>query len=1532
MVLFLAAEKAFAEREICFGEGESCRLEIPAEELFLTEPFSLLMKQKKEGIWELNGKTAGEENSCILQTMAGEKVTVVLYEKRKSIASGKRIFLTEGQRVNVGRNFNNEVVYRCFSGVEPVHVSLQETEEGLVAEVCPEKESGKAGCGVVYREGILLKGRETLRSGETIRLLGLSVLYLRGLLFCFAGFGTLRISVFEKKLSAMEISRRQRFPGRDSEFKGLLVKSREEWPVTEGELKLELPEKEMVQSRQPLFLTIGPSMTMILPVLLTTLLASRLQTGNGSGKAAGTGFFRTGLLMTGISSFMTVLWGILGYLYRKGCENGDRKRKRKEYLAYLREMGEYLQELMEQNRRALLHNAPSGRTYLEEGCMVSRGSIYARHYTFLRLGLADKDSPYQVKLEEDRIRKKSDLYRKARELAEDCQRLKAVPAGFDFRKESEVGFTGEKGYGVLIQALLQLVACHERKEVRIACFYQKERKRDRELAEGIRWLPHIWTEDGKRRFLAGDEQEAGEILPDIGRFLSEKGKGQFFLLLILESALICNEDIYENLGQKEGEETAVWFLAERREELPATCSCLVRNDCRSREILWLQEKGNRIKEVLFDQGEPREIWNYMRKMSQNAGDRNIQEMIPDRISFLELYNAEKTEDLHCDHRYQEYRVPERLKVPVGMGSRGRKIYLDIHEKFHGPHGLIAGTTGSGKSELLQTFLLSLAVSFRPDALSFFIIDYKGGGMGRELQELPHCVGLISNLSGGQIHRALVSVKSENRRRQKLLKEAGVSHVSDYAALYRDGIVREALPHLLIVVDEFAELKKEVPEFMQEIISVSQVGRSLGVHLLLATQKPAGTVDDRIFSNTGFRLCLKVADRQDSMDMLKRPEAAYLTGSGRCYLQAGNQEVFELFQTGYGGENYEEETKKRMQTAMVTETGRRIRKREERGKAAETQLQAVIRYIRETAERKRITGCCQLWMPELPEKVDLLDLQSMRNFGRKRDEQEECFLGLVDAPQSQRQFPLTYCPETDGNLLLCGMAATGKSTFLQTILYQIAGGSFLKNCFLLVSMDNLSLSCFQDMPGCLGILKDVENMESFFYHTEKLFLKRKKELSGMNYWQYRERYGSENPLLFLLIDDYGSFRELTGDRFQELIERIAGEGNSYGVYLILTALGAGKGEVQGRLQDQCRTTFCLEMSDVLQYAEVLRKYHIEVYPKENCRGRGLCRRGDEVLEVQFALCRKDMDDYGRIEEILRLCKEVEKQEEKEEGEREQAADRRGSIEKFPYMPVEATFEEMYRDVPTEGRVWIGYDQKTAEKVALPMENGSFFLISGAVGSGRRTLFCGLLYGILKSGGRAALFEGQAGIMGRLSALQEKGAALCDISEETVLETWLAEEWKEENQASEPPAGAKEYGGMIRQKKYLCVVDPEGFHRLLTEAERDGKHLREKLEAACQEGMQVLTMITTGQEMNLCASWLYEKHRAQPCGIHLGGNVGNQRLLSFTDLPYNRLNRKEKPGTGYLTEGSYTVVVKLPQEIREEKNDSGRGTGADIKPAL
>ena len=227
------------------------------------------------------------------------------------------------------------------------------------------------------------------------------------------------------------------------------------------------------------------------------------------------------------------------------------------------------------------------------------------------------------------------------------------------------------------------------------------------------------------------------------------------------------------------------------------------------------------------------------------------------------------------------------------------------KKHHGPHGLVAGTTGSGKSETLQTYMLSLAVNYSPDDIGFFIIDYKGGGMANLFKGLPHMIGQISNLSGNQVKRAMISIKSENRRRQRVFTEHGVNNINAYTKLYKNGEAAQPVPHLFIIVDEFAELKKEEPDFMQELISVAQVGRSLGVHMILATQKPNGTVDDNIWSNSKFRLCLRVQDKQDSNDMLHKPDAAYITQAGRCYLQVGNDEVYELFQSGFSGAVYDE---------------------------------------------------------------------------------------------------------------------------------------------------------------------------------------------------------------------------------------------------------------------------------------------------------------------------------------------------------------------------------------------------------------------------------------------------------------------------------------------------------------------------------------------------------------------------------------------------------------------------------------------------
>ncbi|OJG67521.1 protein essC [Enterococcus moraviensis] len=202
--------------------------------------------------------------------------------------------------------------------------------------------------------------------------------------------------------------------------------------------------------------------------------------------------------------------------------------------------------------------------------------------------------------------------------------------------------------------------------------------------------------------------------------------------------------------------------------------------------------------------------------------------------------------------------------------------------------------------------MSLAVNFHPYDVAFLLIDYKGGGMANLFRNLPHLLGSIANLDGAQSMRALISINAELKRRQRLFSENNVNHINQYQKLYKNGDVEEPMPHLFLISDEFAELKSEQPEFMKELVSTAHIGRSLGIHLILATQKPSGVVNDQIWSNSKFKLALKVADKADSMEMLKTPGAAEITQAGRAYLQVGNNEIYELFQSAWSGADYQPE--------------------------------------------------------------------------------------------------------------------------------------------------------------------------------------------------------------------------------------------------------------------------------------------------------------------------------------------------------------------------------------------------------------------------------------------------------------------------------------------------------------------------------------------------------------------------------------------------------------------------------------------------
>ena len=194
-------------------------------------------------------------------------------------------------------------------------------------------------------------------------------------------------------------------------------------------------------------------------------------------------------------------------------------------------------------------------------------------------------------------------------------------------------------------------------------------------------------------------------------------------------------------------------------------------------------------------------------------------------------------------------------------------------------------------------------------VAFLLIDYKGGGMSKMFTALPHLLGTITNLDGSQSMRALASIKSELARRQSIFNQYDVNHINNYNKLFKNGEAEEPLPHLFLISDEFAELKKEQPEFMSELVSAARIGRSLGVHLILATQKPTGVVDDQIWSNSKFKLALKVQNEADSKEILKTADAANITLPGRAYLQVGNNEIYELFQSAWSGAAYNEEEQK-----------------------------------------------------------------------------------------------------------------------------------------------------------------------------------------------------------------------------------------------------------------------------------------------------------------------------------------------------------------------------------------------------------------------------------------------------------------------------------------------------------------------------------------------------------------------------------------------------------------------------------------------
>ena len=439
-------------------------------------------------------------------------------------------------------------------------------------------------------------------------------------------------------------------------------------------------------------------------------------------------------------------------------------------------------------------------------------------------------------------------------------------------------------------------------------------------------MPHTWDDDKNIRFFATNLSEAKELSAYLEKIYYERRASRrdkeiaspYYLIFNMNKAVSEKTDLVNLiLTNEEQLGFGVINVETSINELPKECSMVIDIDEKTSKIYDRKDTTGNIVEFVADLGLNCEeeiiakaAANIQLDISKNAYS------LPGMLTFLEMFNESKIEHLNPLMRWKENNPTVSLAVPIGVDTMGQIFTLDLHEKFQGPHGLVAGMTGSGKSEFIITYILSMAVNFHPDEVAFILIDYKGGGLTGAFEDsekgikLPHLAGTITNLDGSAVKRSLISIQSELRRRQAVFNEArkvaneGTMDIYKYQKLYRNGIVKEPIPHLFIISDEFAELKTQQPEFMVQLISAARIGRSLGVHLILATQKPSGVVDDQIWSNTRFRVCLKVQDKADSMDMIKRPEAAELSNTGRFYLQVGFNEFFALGQSAWCGAPYD----------------------------------------------------------------------------------------------------------------------------------------------------------------------------------------------------------------------------------------------------------------------------------------------------------------------------------------------------------------------------------------------------------------------------------------------------------------------------------------------------------------------------------------------------------------------------------------------------------------------------------------------------
>lgn len=1230
------------------------------------------------------------------------------------------------------------------------------------------------------------------------------------------------------------------------------------------------------------------------------------------------------VIVTIVGTIMSTIFSITAYINERKEATLKNNKREEVYSKYLLNQRKKIDELSKKEVEAISYNNPS-ICEIEHLVNTYNSRIYERSindFDFINIDIGSMDirPSYNIRLNDNELNLEDDaLVEEAKSIKKQFSMLKDIPTQIDL-KSSHLGIVGEKKdiHEQLKLIFAQLTFSQSYQDLEIIFLHDEKYRYEFSY---LKWYPHFKIKSTNVTGVIDTERVRDQVLGSLNKILKDrkvkvqdKNKEErfspHFIFVIDDPRLIINNSIMEYLQVEENRNLgfSIIYTTNLKSNLPEYIKTVVTLDDKNVGTLLIKDGIMQNKKLRLNHINDVNLESLARKLSCLEHIQGISNNIPESITFFEMYNIKNPEELNVKKRWSENQSHKSLAVPLGVRGKDDYVELNLHEKAHGPHGLVAGTTGSGKSEIVQSYILSLAVNFHPYEVGFLLIDYKGGGMASLFKNLPHLLGTITNLDGAESMRAMASIKSELERRQSLFNEYGVNHINSYNKLFKSGEAKEPLPHLFLISDEFAELKKEQPDFMSELVSAARIGRSLGIHLILATQKPSGVVDDQIWSNSKFKLALKVQNESDSNEILKTPDAAGITLPGRAFLQVGNNEIYELFQSAWSGANYEKDEDNSIvddRVYIINELGQShllnkdLSELDIDNKLKESELDVVVNHINYIFSEMNIEEVKKPWLPPLEENIKspYIDKLNIKDVSRFEDLDMNIALGVVDLPEKQSQVEYKINFEEDGNLAIFSSPGFGKSTTITTIMLSMAikNSPKLLNYYVL-DLGNTSLIKLKELPHTADYLTfdDIDKLYKLIKILEQEVKNRKKllgEKNAMNFSMYNKISDEKLAAKVIFIDNYDVIKEF-GYEVEEFINKLSRDGVGLGIYLVITA--SRSNSIKYATLNNFKNKFTHYMFDNNEINAIVGR---SAYGIKEIKGRALVKQENvNLMQVyKVSLAKDDMEYILEVGSIVDKIKDL---------------NTGGKAKGIPTLPESLNRDSIKAYINNNSLnsnlVAIGLDTEEIEAKYLNLENNSNIIVGGTQ-SGKTSLLKIIIENILDSESKIFIFDSSDmdlykykdnKLVTYLESLQDAIEFLTYIKDESINIKMEYEEAKLIDSTLKP----KDYYQKIK-KQYIVIDDIDKFLEVI----KNTKNFEAEkiLQEALQYGFKIIGTTNSNKMKGYDNITKMLKDNAE--GILLC--APNEQSV-FTVSPTIRVKKPEL-GFGFIYKKGEIVQVMIPQ---------------------